>query len=70
VSVKNLDLDVDAPEKVPNVLRAAAEQFYEAEGELSAAWGDPQAGKIWTDFARILERAADSMDKARQRRGV
>ena len=61
--MKNTDLDVDAPEKAPNALRAAADRYYESTGELQSSWGDPQAGKIWTKFARILERAADSVDK-------
>jgi hypothetical protein len=60
---KNLDLDVDSPEKVSDILRNAAEEYYESEGELSSVWQDKQAGKVWTKIARILERAADSIDK-------
>jgi hypothetical protein len=62
--MKNLDLDVDTPEKVAPLLRAAADAYYQTESELSSAWGDPNAGKIWTKIARILERAAISIDKA------
>jgi hypothetical protein len=62
--MKNLDLDVDTPEKVAGVLRDAADAYYQAESELSSAWDDPNAGKVWTKIARILERAAVSIDKA------
>jgi phage terminase small subunit len=58
-----MDLDVDAPDEVAGVLREAAQAYYEAESELSSAWGDPQAGKVWTKIAKILERAADQIDK-------
>lgn len=58
------ELDVDAPEKVADVLRAAAEKYNESESELQASWGDSSAGKVWGAFARILERAADACDKA------
>lgn len=60
---KQLDLDVDRPEDIPQVLRNAAEEFYEAESELKSAWQDPQAGKVWTKIAKILERAASQIDK-------
>jgi len=65
---KNLDLDIDSPEKVPEVLRVTAQEYYETVGELQAAWGDKNAGKIWEDFAKILERAANSCDKALEKR--
>lgn len=60
----DLDLDVDAPDQVADVLRAAAQEYFEAEEELSSAWQDPQAGKVWTKIARILERAANQVDRA------
>lgn len=59
----SLDLDVDCPEKVAPILRAAAEKFYEAHSELQSAWQDKQAGKAWSKIARILERAAASIEK-------
>ena len=59
----NLDLDVDVPEKVAPVLRAAAQRFRESTSELQSAWQDPQAGKIWTALAVVLDRAADSVDR-------
>lgn len=61
--MKNLDLDVDSPDKVGGVLRRAAEAYYESAGELQGAWGDRNAGKIWEKIAHILDRAADSIDR-------
>ena len=60
----SLDLDVDGPEEVARVLRAAAEQFYASEGELQAAWQDKAAGRVWRALAAALERCALSCDKA------
>lgn len=59
----DLDLDVDDPEEVADILREAAQGYYEAESELSSAWGDRSAGKAWTKIAKILEAAADKIDK-------
>jgi hypothetical protein len=59
---RDLDLDVDHPDKVAAVLRRAADVYYDAAGELSSAWQDPEAGKPWYAIARILERAANSVD--------
>lgn len=61
--MNNTDLDVETPEDVSIVLREAAQIYYEAEGELSSAWGDPEAGKVWTKIAKILERVANQIDK-------
>ena len=60
----NLDLDVDAPDKVSAILHAAAIAYYESDSELQSAWQDKQAGTPWAKIARILERAADQIDKA------
>lgn len=60
----DLNLDVASPEELPNVLRLAAQKFCEAHSELEGAWQDPNAGKVWSAFARILERAAASCDRA------
>ena len=57
------DLDQATPEAIPQVLRTAAQRFAEAQCELSAAWGDPQAGRIWARFAKIMERAAASCER-------
>ncbi len=57
-----LNLDVDDPDKVADILRRAAE-FYRASGaELRSAWQDPNL-KVWDHIAVVLERAAKSVDK-------
>lgn len=58
-----LDLNVDSPEMVSGVIRHAAQAFYESHGELESAWQDKNAGAAWSKIARILERAADQIDK-------
>jgi len=59
----DLDLDVDAPDKVSDILRDAAEDYYESASELGSAWTDRSAGRVWTRIAKILEAAADKIDK-------
>lgn len=59
----SLSLDVDAPDEVPAVMRAAAEQFYESAGELEADWQDKGAGRPWEIIAKILEAAADKIEE-------
>lgn len=59
----DIDLDVDTPEKVVSVLRGAAQTYYESAEDLSSSWQDPQAGKIWEKIAKILDKAADQIDK-------
>lgn len=59
----SLDLDVDAPDKVAQILRNAAQQYNESASELADAWQDRQAGKVWTQIARELERCATRIDK-------
>ncbi len=61
--MRDLDLDVDAPDNVSQVLRDAAEAYYESASELESAWQDKGAGRPWTVIAKILERAADQIDK-------
>jgi PHD/YefM family antitoxin component YafN of YafNO toxin-antitoxin module len=58
-----LDLDVDAPDQVTRVLRKAAEAYYDSASELESAWQEKAAGRPWTIIARILERAADQIDR-------
>lgn len=53
-----VNLDVDAPEQVPALLHRAAQLYYDSEGELQSAWQDAKAGRVWREFAKILERAA------------
>jgi hypothetical protein len=63
-TMKDLDLDVSHPDQVAAVLRRAAETYAESALELTAAWQDKGAGRPWNKLARILERAADQVDKA------
>lgn len=60
----DLDLDVDAPEKVADVLRRAADQFRESVGELQSTWQDRSAGKVWGDIAKALDAAAIKVEQA------
>ena len=65
--MRHLDLDVDSPEDVPEVLSRAADLFHESRADLQRDWQDPNAGKIWGDIAAILYRAARSCSKAIKR---
>ena len=72
-----IDLDVATPEEVSKAIReiasamsAAADKYAESPSELSAAWGDPNAGQVWRYLsermavtATMLERRADLMDE-------
>ena len=62
------DLDVATPEEVPTVLETVANRYRESADELSSAWQDGNAGKVWADFATILDRAAESCRKAISKR--
>jgi hypothetical protein len=64
-SINSLDLDVDSPDQVASVLRAAAERYINDSMDLDAAWQSKTAGQPWRTIAiaQILERAADSIDK-------
>ncbi len=60
--MNDFNLDVDTPEKVVLVLRAAAQAYRESEIELQEAWQDENAGKEWLQIARILEKAANRIE--------
>jgi hypothetical protein len=53
-----LNLDVDAPDKVAGVLTAAASAYQASAVELSAAWQDRQIPMIWAAIAGELDIAA------------
>ena len=61
--MKSLDLDVDSPDEVPKVLRAAAEAYQESASELVSAWQDREAGRPWITIARVLEDAARKIEE-------
>jgi hypothetical protein len=54
--------DASSPEEIAYILRNAADSCYEADNELMAAWG--QKSTPWAKVARILERAAEQIEKA------
>lgn len=61
--MKSIDLNVDSPDKVAGVLNDAADAFDESVGELQSAWQDKNAGVVWGKIAKILRRAAASVEK-------
>jgi len=65
--MNSLDLNVASPEELPQVLRRAADAFRESHEDLKVNWQDPNAGAVWAAFARILDRAATSAEKAIER---
>ena len=62
--MQSFDLDVHSPHLVPAVLRKAADAYRAATLDLQSTWQDESAGRVWTELAKILDRAADSADKA------
>ena len=58
-----MNLDVEAPDQVAAVLRAAAEAYRESAAELTAAWQDHRAGQPWSMIAAELDRAAERIDR-------
>jgi hypothetical protein len=63
-----LNLDVDAPDKVPGVLTAAANAYQASAVELSAFWQDRQIPMIWAEIAGELDIAAWKIAKIVQQR--
>jgi hypothetical protein len=63
VSKPEMNLDVDAPDKVAGVLAAAATAYQVSAVELSAAWQDHQIPKIWSAIASELDLAAWKIEK-------
>ena len=58
-----MDLDVDSPEEVADVLDEAAQAYREGAAELEAAWQDKGAGRPWDIIARELEGCAERIRK-------
>jgi len=63
VSKPEMNLDVDAPDKVAGVLTAAATAYQESAIELSAAWQESQIPMIWAAIASELDIAAWKIEK-------
>jgi hypothetical protein len=62
-----LNLNVDGPDKVPGVLRAAADAYAAGANELAAAWQDDRIPMIWAKIADELTLAADRIEKEIER---
>jgi hypothetical protein len=58
-----MNLDVDAPDKVADVLTAAATAYQESAVELSAAWQDRCIPMIWAAIASEIDLAAWKIEK-------
>jgi uncharacterized protein (DUF2384 family) len=63
VSKLEMNLDVDAPDKVAGVLTAAATAYQQSAVELSATWQDRQIPMIWAAIASELDLAAWRIQK-------
>jgi hypothetical protein len=63
VSKPEMNLDVDAPDKVAGVLTAAVAAYQTSAVELSAAWQDRQFPMIWAAIASELDLAAWKIEK-------
>jgi hypothetical protein len=68
VSKPEMNLDVDAPDKVAGVLTAAATAYQASAVELSVAWQDRQIPMIWAAIASELDIAAWKIEKLVQQR--
>ena len=63
MSRPEMNLDVDAPDKVAGVLTAAATAYQTGVVELSVAWQDRQILMIWAAIASELDIAAWKIEK-------
>ena len=63
MSKPEMNLDVDAPDKVASVLTAAATAYQASAVELAAAWQDRQIPMIWAAIASELDLAAWKIEK-------
>ena len=63
MSEPELNLGVDAPDKVAGVLTAAATAYQESAVELSAAWQDRDVPMIWAAIASELDLTAWKIEK-------
>ena len=63
MSKPEMNLDVDAPDKVASVLTAVATAYQTSAVELSAAWQDRYIPAIWAAIASELDLAAWKIEK-------
>ena len=63
MSKPEMNLDVDAPDKVAGVLTAAASAYQESALELTAAWQDRHIPMIWAAIASELDLAAWKIER-------
>ena len=63
MSNAQMNLGVDAPDKVASVLTAAANAYQQSAVELSAAWQDRHVPMIWAAIASELDLAAWKIEK-------
>ena len=63
MSKPEMNLDVDAPDKVAGVLTAAATAYQASAVELSAAWQDRYIPAIWAAIASELDLAAWKIER-------
>lgn len=52
-------LTTNNPADVAKVLQQLATIYRADQARLQDDWQDPQAGKVWGELAKILERASD-----------
>ena len=63
MSKPEMNLDVDAPDKVASVLTAAATAYQASAVELFAAWQDRHIPMIWAAIASELDIATWKIEK-------
>ena len=63
-----LNLDVDAPDRVAGVLSAAANAYQASAVELTEAWQDHRVPMIWAAIAGELDLAAWKIEKIDKQR--
>jgi len=63
VSKPGLNLDVEAPDKVAGVLRAAADAYQQRAEEQIEAQPQDRTPVIWAAAAGLLDDAADAIER-------
>jgi len=66
-----LDLaNAESPKRVCDLLRKAAQLYYDSAGELESAWQDESAGKPWIRIGRDFEALAERIEKREKKNGT